>query len=159
MAILQHQDSQSGWLSLIRADLSRLAVLTPHIQLATWADFCDDQQIAHYSLVNQNGLQKLGKQAAKVLECYQNIWIHFRTFQEAIFTDADQIGVAWHMHELPLHQSGLYGCHLCTASFDTYKALCTHIVRRHGLANIVHKYAASNVCRACLKTYHSREQP
>ena len=36
--------------------------------------------------------------------------------------------------------------------------MCTHIFKKHGVLNVVQRYAIRNQCRACLKTYHEREQ-
>lgn len=35
--------------------------------------------------------------------------------------------------------------------------MCAHVFKQHGLANIAHRYASGNHCRACLKVYASRD--
>eukprot|EP00438_Fugacium_kawagutii_P034295 Skav220568 [mRNA] locus=scaffold2140:124648:130443:+ [translate_table: standard] len=158
LAVLQHQPRDQGWFSLIRADLIHLAILVPHMQLTTWADMCDDQQIAQFCFERPKALRSLGKQACKVYEGYLTIWHQFRAFQKQFHDDL----VAWHVRihscEVVVAPGASYACHLCAATFHDYKSLCGHIFKKHGIANIAQRYAATNVCRGCLKTYHSREQ-
>eukprot|EP00438_Fugacium_kawagutii_P014335 Skav219412 [mRNA] locus=scaffold377:97500:103085:+ [translate_table: standard] len=157
-AVLQQQDPASSWFSLIRADLLHVAVLTPHMQLTTWADLCDDQQIAQHCLENPKALRKLGKQAFKVYEGYLKLWQQFRIFQQQFFEDVTCLGIQRFQTELPTTQSVTYTCHLCAATFSDYKSLCGHVFKKHGIANVAHRFAASNTCRGCLKKYNSREQ-
>eukprot|EP00438_Fugacium_kawagutii_P014816 Skav234790 [mRNA] locus=scaffold69:110411:114246:+ [translate_table: standard] len=129
LAVLQHQHPDHSWFSLVRDGLLRLVVLVPHMQLITWADMCDDQQIAQYCFERPKALRALGKQACKVYERYLSIWQQFRTFQKQFHDDVTAWNVQRSSREIPVQVGATYARRLCTAVFHDYQCLCGHVFK------------------------------
>ena len=158
MALLQNQDPQVGWLAMICDDLIRLQPLCPHTQLNQLALQSNHAELATFSFTHPKVLSKYAKQAAKMHGKYLDIWAAVRSFQQAFEHDADRYGLEWTHNVVPDFAPGMFECEHCPASFSTFQALCTHEFKRRSLVNVVHSYAISNTCRACLKRYHSRTE-
>eukprot|EP00438_Fugacium_kawagutii_P011176 Skav227750 [mRNA] locus=scaffold3513:523629:524477:- [translate_table: standard] len=126
--------------------------------LDQWADMIDMQTVGMYVFEHPKALTKLGQQAHKRYKQYLKLWTDFRQFQVDLEQDATDTGVQWSQDVPPPASPGNFACHLCTATFRDYKSLCAHVFKQHGLANVAHRYATGNHCRACLKVYHDRER-
>eukprot|EP00438_Fugacium_kawagutii_P028947 Skav223612 [mRNA] locus=scaffold1522:66967:69546:- [translate_table: standard] len=130
----------------------------PSDALDTWADMLDIQTVGTYVYEHPRALVQLGQRALKRYQQYLQLWSDFRQFQVALETDAADSNVQWSQELVQPASVGHFDCHLCSATFGTYKSLCTHVFKQHGLANIAHRFAIGNQCRACLKVYHDRDR-
>lgn len=158
LAILQHQDQQSGWLNQVYQDVRHLTQLVLDSVLARNAGLGDVQQLAQYSCEHPHALTKLCKQSIKVYSLYLDSWSQLRAFQQAFTTEATHYGIVFHDALLSPAGQCQFACHLCKTIFADYKSLCSHAFAQHGLANVAPSFAIGNTCRACLNVYHSRTQ-
>eukprot|EP00438_Fugacium_kawagutii_P005045 Skav203636 [mRNA] locus=scaffold1120:146269:148289:- [translate_table: standard] len=135
-----------------------MSQLVPHHPVSMSVGLCDIQQIGQYSFQNPQCLTRLCKAAEKTYSLYLDMWAQFRAFQRAFHREALEYGVICTDSLLPPDTTYEFECHLCAATFKSHKALCAHVFKRHNLSNVAQRYAIGNQCRACLKTYHSRDQ-
>ena len=157
-ALLQAQETDNSWLQLILQDLDRLSWTCPAHPLFDLAATYDVTQVAQYCLTKPRALSKLAKWACKHHQASQKMWNTFRTFQRKFENDASAYGFEWSSSPSTQQTDAHFQCKECSAVFPTYKALCTHMYKKHDALNVVHQYCASNTCRSCLKVYHSRAQ-
>ena len=157
-ALLQAQSHDQGWLTLIVHDLLRLSRTCPPHPVFEMAANDDITAIAQHCLSHPKALSKIAKWAHKHHLASHQMWQIFRTFQAKFEDDAIAYGFDWTFSTAPQQADAQFSCHACNAAFSTYKALCTHMYKKHDALNVVHNYCASNTCKSCLKVYHSREQ-
>ena len=157
-AILQAQDPDTGWLTLIQDDVQRLTEICPDHVLLDPSQKPQIAELGNYSFRHPKALTKLSKWAQKLYLQSLKIWRTFRKFQHDFQDDAAIYDVAWTQRPAEGTRPTQHTCETCAASFPTFKALCTHAYKKHGQLNIVHRYASSNVCRACMKMYDARQQ-
>eukprot|EP00438_Fugacium_kawagutii_P029390 Skav213042 [mRNA] locus=scaffold844:715291:720234:- [translate_table: standard] len=158
LAVLQHQQANTGWFAQICMDLTQISSFLATSEPLDWVDMADISQVAVYSFQRPQALTKLGRQVTKLYLGYLRIWRDFRAFQQHFSNDMEVFGVQWYQDPIADAQVGSFECHLCSATFVSYKALCTHIFKEHGMANVAHKYADLPTCRACLKCYNDRDR-
>ena len=157
-ALLQHQPDESSWFQLILQDLRRLQEICPDHAIFAISQQYDAEQLARHSAHNRKALTRLSKWGQDIYRAHLNIWKQFRAFQQHMDADALAFAVSWTQREQPAPSEGNHPCPHCDRSFTSYHGLCTHVFKKHGIHNIVQRYATSNGCRACLKVYHSRAQ-
>ena len=157
-SLLQHQSPHDGWFALILNDLHRLSQTLPTHEVFGVASNQDAAELAHYCLQHPKALCNVTKWATKHYIAQLSLWKAFRKFQLLFEDDATQYGFDWTLQQHEQPAPAHYECPTCQATFPTYKALCTHTYKKHSELNVVHKYAITNVCRSCLKVYHSRTQ-
>ena len=157
-AILQAQADEQSWFSMILHDLGHLSEQCPaHPVLEEAAQF-DIEPIARMSFQQPRLLTKLGKWAEKHYMASLALWRRFRVFQSQIEADHQMYDLTWNIAAPANPPEGQHQCAHCEKTFETFKAMCTHAFKKHGILNLVQRYAASNTCRACLRTYATREQ-
>ena len=158
LAILQAQDSESSWFQLIVQDLNQLEMQCPSHPVFDVNQQQEPQPLAQYTLEHPRALTKCGKWAVRSYLQYLALWRDFRQFQQQFEVEAAAFGVTWHMLTHHPEVPTTFECSKCSASFQTFKALCTHTYKRHGDLNIAQRFCSSNVCRACLRVYSGRTQ-
>eukprot|EP00438_Fugacium_kawagutii_P015216 Skav228710 [mRNA] locus=scaffold3960:153821:158698:- [translate_table: standard] len=156
-AVLQHQDPTTGWLGQVCHDIVCLQAYASDPSILQWAGALDFCSLAHQCHAHPKTLTHLGKRGLKACRLYLKLWQQFREFQQHMREDAHRYGISPQI-AVPEVQPSFFQCDDCSATFSTYKALCTHVFKQHGDGNIAHQYAAGNCCRSCLKVYHSRTQ-
>eukprot|EP00438_Fugacium_kawagutii_P022407 Skav209128 [mRNA] locus=scaffold682:167178:169124:- [translate_table: standard] len=158
MAVLQHQSQSTGWFAQVQQDLIQLKPYVADTEPLSWVESNDVSQLGQYSFQNPHALTKIGKTVNKLYMGYLRIWRDLRDFQQQFISDLNCFDVQWHQDPLVVAHIGSFACHLCSATFESYKALCSHVFKKHGLANIAHHYADSPTCRGCLKCYNDRDR-
>eukprot|EP00438_Fugacium_kawagutii_P017716 Skav233537 [mRNA] locus=scaffold5919:72146:77359:- [translate_table: standard] len=157
-AVLQEQAPDAGWLGQVTDDLSRAFSISPHSDIESMVSHRDFAALAKFCLHNPKTLTQYGKRVCKTYSMYQKIWRAFRSFQHDIAADLLSLGAEYYVAPVPTRQSGLFQCEWCSARFDTFAALCSHVGKQHRIVNVVHRYCRSNVCKACLKCYNDRDR-
>eukprot|EP00438_Fugacium_kawagutii_P015143 Skav220612 [mRNA] locus=scaffold507:296315:302257:- [translate_table: standard] len=157
-AVLQYQDVTTGWMGLVCSDLERVAVFGIPEDILHAARQKDFAWIAHHSFVHPKVFTKLAKHVVKQYCGYLQLWRTFRTFQSTFEKEARDWGITWIQSDMPTRSVDSFQCEVCSARFNTFAALCTHIFKQHQTLNIAQKYTSSNTCRGCLKCYDSRAQ-
>eukprot|EP00438_Fugacium_kawagutii_P017753 Skav224498 [mRNA] locus=scaffold1478:110944:117147:- [translate_table: standard] len=161
LSVLQAQDPNSGWLAQIHRDIIQVGMLVSDDDLVALAKHQDDSRLAQLSYERPKLLTNFVKRATKVFLAYAKIWLGFRNFQKSYMLEADTLGVGFTVDSvppLPLDMPHSFHCDQCAATFDSYQKLCTHAFKQHGTPNLAQRYASTNVCRACLKMYNSRQE-
>eukprot|EP00438_Fugacium_kawagutii_P033167 Skav231895 [mRNA] locus=scaffold960:54432:56540:+ [translate_table: standard] len=156
-ALLQAQPLETSWMSQVCNDVVCLEDVVASGDLATWAGALDFCSLARHCHSHPKALTRLGKAAAKKYQLYLQLWDQFRDFQKSMRADAIEYGLQPCI-VLEDPQPTFFQCDDCQASFNSYKGLCSHAFKCHGVGNLVHLYAIGNCCRSCLKIYHSRTQ-
>eukprot|EP00438_Fugacium_kawagutii_P021871 Skav233040 [mRNA] locus=scaffold909:1138323:1139429:- [translate_table: standard] len=157
-AVLQAQAPETGWIQQICDDLRRASEVCTCPEIQDFVHNNDVAGLSHLCYQEHKVLTRYGKKLAKTYLLYQKIWIAFRQFQADMKRDLQAFGATWTIAQLPLRQPGLFCCELCAATFDTFAALCSHVGKQHRIVNVVHRYARSSVCRACLKCCNDRDR-
>ena len=157
-ALLQGQSEEESWFAMILQDLAQIMEFCPTHPMTDLVAQQDIALIGQYSAVHKQALTKLGKWSTKHYLATLTLWEKFRTFQRQFETEAKSYGLQWTENPTSPQQAASFECPQCQAVFATYKALCTHMFKKHDALNSVQLYTASNVCRACMRMYDSREQ-
>ena len=157
-AVLQHQDSQRSWFQLVCQDLRCMLDIMPDEKIAKLVTAGGVFELVNFSFQHPMVMTQFAKRVAKRFRLYSKIWTVFRSFQQGFAQDCRQAGVTW-SHVVPVAQPTQgFTCEECAATFDSFKALCSHVAKQHRKLSIAQYYAASNSCRACLKLYDNRTQ-
>ena len=157
-AVLQAQDVETSWLTLVCRDLVQMSRLLPLPELDEALVQEDAKTIANFCFTHPSFLQKVTKKVVQSFQQYLQLWKDFRHFQKAYDDEASAFGVTWHDTITPRSLVDSYGCDYSTASFPTFHGLCTHVWKQHNIVAVAQKYAIGNTCRACLKRYDGRPQ-
>ena len=158
LAILQDQDDDSSWFQLIVQDLNQLEMQCSSHPVFDVNQQQEPQPLAQYTLEHPRALTKCGKWAVRTYLHYLVLWRDFRQFQQQFEAEATAFGISWHMLTHHPEVPTTFECSKCSASFHTYKALCTHTFKKHADVNIAQRFCSSNTCRACLRVYSGRVQ-
>lgn len=154
-ALLQQQPADSGWFAQVKSDLRRLVCLHPHADIAKVVDQ-GDYALASHSSSHPKVLTKFFKQACSIYALYLGLWQDLRSFQRHFRQDVEALGGRFAPGSLPSHMPGLFVCQDCERTFDTFRAMCSHMFQQHRSVNLAQRYTASNHCRACLRMYNDR---
>ena len=157
-AILQNQDEELGWFQMILQDIDRLRAQCPdhpifeagsEFEISTLGRFCAQQPKA---------LTRFCKWTERHYLAQLQLWKGLRKFQVRLQEDSDRLQLQWIETTQPDREGGTHECPQCAQLFQTFKAMCTHALKKHGVVNMVQKYTASNVCKGCLRVNASRQQ-
>ena len=154
----QSQKSEESWLDLVSHDLIRAHQYVDTSDIHDLALANQQAQLAQYSFQHPRGFSKIANRCnARYLQ-YLDIWVAFRKFQHAFDEASTAAGVTWSTTDTTQSSVDSFRCDTCDVGFASYKALCTHIYKKHQIVNVAHRYAPGSRCRACLKQYHSNAQ-
>ena len=157
-AVLQASPVDHSWLRLVLQDVSFVLQLAPDSTIEASLDFSDPFPMARQSFLHPMSLTRLGKRALKIYLEYGKLWQVFRKFQVDFEQDCAAADVVYQVDTSSVHVTDGFACEDCPAVFHTFKALCTHVLRKHQHHSLAQFFTASNQCRGCLKTYDSRTQ-
>ena len=157
-AVLQNQPSDSSWYHSVLTDISFLLRTVPDDHIASLLQDSAPFSLAQHSFQVPMVFTKFCKKVCKTFQAYCQLWKTFRHFQQKFDQACSTAGVTWEYAASPLQPTDGFVCEECSATFDSFKALCTHTFKKHRQYSLAQYYTASNQCRACLKTYDQRKQ-
>ena len=157
-ALLQQQSRETGWFAIILDDLARLTRVCPAHVVFQFSGPDAIAELGHFCFLHPRSLTKCCNWVHKLQQLYLVLWQQFRCFQKQLEHVLSQHGVTWIDPDEPTFAAESFVCDECQATFQSFKALCSHAYQRHTASNVAHKYASSNTCRGCLRTYHTPKQ-
>eukprot|EP00438_Fugacium_kawagutii_P021808 Skav230858 [mRNA] locus=scaffold1335:27242:32707:+ [translate_table: standard] len=157
-SLLQAQQPESSWLSMVCEDLQRIQHLVPDDAIQEVSSYAKVDLLARMCVHNPKALNRFVQKAVAIYAKYLRIWVIFRDFQRHIQEDLAKYGIIIAESDEPRPRPRGFACHECAAEFDSFGALCTHVFKKHNQGNLAPRFAPGNTCRACLKCYRGRTQ-